>query len=191
MRDLKNNLATLHLCENKKNNLAAPYLCENKKLLCETKKITMTENELSRIIVNTAFNIHTKLGPGLFESVYEEIMNYELTNSGLFVERQKEVPVYWDNLKMEIGFRADLIINNKVIIELKSVKTIEPVHPKQLLTYLKLTNLKLGLLINFNEALIKDGITRIVNNLLFCLAKSLRRKDYFSTLKLCEIKKTT
>jgi GxxExxY protein len=106
-----------------------------------------------------------KLGPGLLESVYEEIMFFELINQGLKVEKQKAIPVIWDNLKMELGFRADLIVENKVIVELKSVETIAPVHPKQLLTYLKITGLKLGLLINFNEKLIKDGITRIVNDL--------------------------
>ncbi len=125
----------------------------------------MTENEISKIVVNTAFKIHTKLGPGLLESVYEEIMYYELNKEGLKVDRQRGIPVVWDEVKMNLGFRADLIVENKVIIELKSVEKIAPVHPKQLLTYLKITDLKLGLLINFNEALIKDGITRIVNNL--------------------------
>jgi GxxExxY protein len=125
----------------------------------------MTENELSKIIVNSAYQIHYELGPGLLESVYEEIMFYELCEQGLKVERQKEIPVIWDDLKMNVGFRADLIVENKVIIELKSVEAIAPVHPKQLLTYLKLTDLKLGLLINFNEPLIKKGITRIANNL--------------------------
>jgi len=125
----------------------------------------MTENELSKIIVNAAYQIHYELGPGLLESVYEEIMFYELCEQGLKVERQKGIPVIWNDLKMNVGFRADLIVENKVIIELKSVEAIAPVHPKQLLTYLKLTNLKLGLLINFNEPLIKKGITRIVNNL--------------------------
>ena len=125
----------------------------------------MSENEISGIIVNAAFEIHSKLGPGLLESVYEEIMFHELTNKGLKVERQKGIPVIWNELKMELGFRADLIIEGKVIIELKSVDAIAQVHPKQLLTYLKLTGLKLGLLINFNEPLIKDGITRIVNKL--------------------------
>jgi GxxExxY protein len=125
----------------------------------------MTENELSKIIVNTAFRIHSQLGPGLLESVYEEILYYELQKQGLYVERQKGIPVFWDDLKMDIGFRADLIVEKKVIIEIKSVETIAPVHPKQLLTYLKITGLKLGLLINFNEVLIKNGITRIVNNL--------------------------
>ena len=125
----------------------------------------MTENEISKIVVNTAYDIHVQLGPGLLESVYEEIMFYELTKQGLHVEKQKAIPVIWNDLKMEIGFRSDIIIENKVIIELKSVEAIAPVHPKQLLTYLKITGLKLGLLINFNEKLIKDGITRIVNNL--------------------------
>ncbi|NOY95452.1 MAG: GxxExxY protein [Chlorobi bacterium] len=125
----------------------------------------MTENEISKIIVNTCYNIHVELGPGLLESVYEEILYYELINQGLKVERQKAIPVIWKEIKMEIGFRADLIVGNKVIIELKSVEAIAPVHPKQLLTYLKITGLKLGLLINFNEKLIKNGITRIVNNL--------------------------
>ena len=125
----------------------------------------MTENELSKIIVNSCYQIHVKLGPGLLESVYEEILYYELTKQGLSVERQKAIPVFWENIKMDIGFRADLIVENKVIIELKSVEVIVPVHPKQLLTYLRITGLKLGLLVNFNEKLIKDGITRIVNNL--------------------------
>jgi GxxExxY protein len=129
------------------------------------RKEDMTENELSKIIVNVAYEIHTTLGPGLLESVYEEIMFYELVKLGLNVERQRGIPVIWDELKMEIGFRADLIVENKVILELKSVEAIAQVHPKQLLTYLKLTGLKLGLLINFNEPLIKNGITRIVNNL--------------------------
>jgi GxxExxY protein len=125
----------------------------------------MTENELSKIIVDVAYQIHSKLGPGLLESVYEEIMYFELIKRGLKVERQKGIPVIWDMLKMDLGFRADLIIENKVIIELKSIETIAPVHPKQLLTYLKITGIKLGLLIKFNEAFIKNGITRIVNNL--------------------------
>ena len=125
----------------------------------------MTENELSKIIVDVAYKIHTRLGPGLLESVYEEIMTYEFQKLDLQVSRQRGIPVVWDEKRMELGFRADLIVENKVIIELKSVEILAPVHPKQLLTYLKITGLKLGLLINFNEPLIKDGITRIVNNL--------------------------
>jgi GxxExxY protein len=125
----------------------------------------MNENELSKIIVDVAYKVHASLGPGLLESVYEEILYYEFVKTGLHVERQKAIPVFWESLKMEIGFRADLVVENKVIIEIKSVEAIAPVHPKQLLTYLKITGLKLGLLINFNEVLIKNGITRIVNNL--------------------------
>jgi GxxExxY protein len=125
----------------------------------------VNENSLAKVIVNTCYNIHVELGPGLLESVYEEILYHELNLQGYRVERQKTIPVFWKGLKMDIGFRADLIVENKVIIELKSIETISPVHPKQLLTYLRLTNLKLGLLINFNEALIKDGIIRIVNKL--------------------------
>ncbi|HPT40684.1 MAG TPA: GxxExxY protein [Candidatus Paceibacterota bacterium] len=125
----------------------------------------MTENEISAIIIDTCYHIHSELGAGLFESVYEEILYYELTNKGLKVDRQKSIPVIWKEIKMDIGFRADLIVENKVIIEIKSIEQLAPVHKKQLLTYLKITKLKLGLLINFNEALIKNGITRIVNNL--------------------------
>ena len=125
----------------------------------------MTENEISKIIVDTCYKVHVELGPGLFESVYEEILSYELIEQGLHVSRQQAIPVIWKDIQMNQGFRADLIVENKVIIEIKSVEVIAPVHQKQLLTYLKLTDLKLGLLINFNEALIKSGISRIVNNL--------------------------
>ena len=125
----------------------------------------MIENEISAIIVNKAYEIHVELGPGLLEAVYEEILCHELKKAGLSVVRQKIIPVIWDGLKMDIGFRADLIVEDLVIIEIKSVEKISPVHPKQLLTYLKISDMKLGLLINFNERLIKNGITRIVNNL--------------------------
>jgi len=125
----------------------------------------MNENELSRIIVDISYKIHRKLGPGLLESVYEAILFYELSSLNLKVERQKPIPILWKEIQLDIGFRSDLIVENKVIIEIKSVEQISNVHPKQLLTYLRVTKLKLGLLINFNEALIKNGITRIVNNL--------------------------
>jgi len=125
----------------------------------------MTENDISKTIIGICLKIHKKLGAGLFESVYEEILFHELKLIGLKLDRQKLIPVIWDGVKMDQGFRADLIVENKVIIEIKSVGALAPVHKKQLLTYLKLTNLKLGLLINFNEALIKDGIKRVVNNL--------------------------
>ena len=127
--------------------------------------ISLTENELATVIIDCCFQIHTKLGPGLLESVYEEVLYYELKTKGLSVERQKALPVLRKDLKMNLGFRTDLIVANKVIIEIKSVEEIHPVHPKQLLTYLKLTDLKLGLLINFNSPLMKTGIKRIVNNL--------------------------
>ena len=123
------------------------------------------ENELSSIIVDCCYHIHVELGPGLLESIYEEVLYFELKRIGLNVERQKAIPVAWKDIKLEMGFRADLIVENKVIIEIKSVEEIHPVHPKQVLTYLKLTGLKLGLLINFNSPLIKTGVTRIVNNL--------------------------
>ena len=126
----------------------------------------MTENEISKIIVNTCYEIHVELGPGLLESVYEEILYLELKSQGLKVERQKPVQVVWKDQIVGEGFRSDLIVENKVIVELKSVQAVSPVHKKQLLTYLKLTDLRLGLLINFNETLIKNGITRIVNRLL-------------------------
>lgn len=129
------------------------------------KKKIMTENELSKIIVDISYKIHTKLGPGLLESVYEAVLYHELTKRGLKVERQKPIPVIWDDVYLDIGFRSDLIVEDKVIIEIKSVEQISNVHPKQLLTYLKITDMKLGLLINFNESLIKNGIKRIVNNL--------------------------
>jgi GxxExxY protein len=125
----------------------------------------MTENELSKIIVDACYNIHVELGPGLFESVYEEILTYELIQRGLKISRQQGIPVIWKGEKMELGFCADLIVENKVLIEIKSVELIAPVHQKQVQTYLKLTGLKLGLLINFNQVLIKNGIQRIVNNL--------------------------
>ena len=125
----------------------------------------MTENELSKIIVDTCYQIHVALGPGLFESVYEEILYYELIQKGLSVTRQQAIPLIWKGIRMDQGFRSDLIVENRVLIEIKSVGAIAPVHLKQVLTYLKLTELKLGLLINFNEAWIKDGITRVVNNL--------------------------
>ena len=125
----------------------------------------MTENEISKIILDISFDIHTKLGPGLFESVYEEILVYELENYGLNIKRQKAIPVIWEELKMEVGFRADIIVEDKVIIEIKSIEVLAPIHYKQLTTYLKITGLKLGLLINFNEYLLKDGIKRIANKL--------------------------
>jgi len=123
------------------------------------------ENELSRIIVDSAFKIHTTLGPGLLESVYEAVLAHELENRGLDVVRQQPIPVVYESVKLDLGFRADLIVNHKVIVEIKSIEAIAPVHPKQVRTYLRLMDLRLGLLINFNVNLIKDGIRRVVNQL--------------------------
>jgi GxxExxY protein len=125
----------------------------------------VTENEIAKQIVDAAYKVHTTLGPGLFESVYETVMAQELTNRGLKVVRQQAIPVIWENVHMEAGFRADLIVEDKVIIEIKSVEGLAPVHRKQLLRYLRLTGKRLGLLINFDTELIKDGIARVVNNL--------------------------
>ncbi len=125
----------------------------------------MTENEIAKQIVDAAFKIHTTLGLGLLESVYEAVMNYELQKRGLHVDRQVPIAVVYEALRFEEGFRADLIVEGKVIIELKSVEKTAAVHKKQVLTYLRLTGKRLGLLINFNEELIKHGITRIANGL--------------------------
>jgi len=125
----------------------------------------MTENELSKSILDICFRIHSTLGPGLLESVYEEVIVYELTCAGIHCARQVEIPIQYDQVKLDVGFRVDIMVGDKVIIELKSIESIQPVHKKQLLTYLKLTHLKLGLLINFNTEKLKDGIVRIVNNL--------------------------
>src|SRR4051812_40446349 len=126
---------------------------------------TLTENEISKIVVDIFYRIHKKIGPGLLESVYEEIACYELTKVGLKFERQAAIPVIYEGIKMAIGFRADIIVEDKLIIEIKSVEKLIPVHYKIFTNYLKLTNKKLGLLVNFNEYLIKDGIHRIANNL--------------------------
>jgi GxxExxY protein len=125
----------------------------------------MHENEISGLVLDACFKVHSHFGPGLFESVYKESLCVELNKSGLNFMKEVGIPVTYDNINLELGFRADLIVENKILIELKSIECIAPVHKKQLLTYLRLTNLKLGLLINFNEAHLKDGITRVVNNL--------------------------
>lgn len=124
-----------------------------------------TENEIAKEVVDVCFKIHTLYGPGLFESAYERIFCYEWDKKIIPYTRQCGIKVIHDGMDMGIGFIPDIVINNKVILELKSVETLAEVHYKQLLTYLKLTNLKLGLLINFNVPLIKNGIHRIANNL--------------------------
>jgi GxxExxY protein len=127
--------------------------------------MTFKENDVSGMIVDACYKIHEELGPGLFESVYEKILIIELKKKGLLVESQVAVPVKWRGTFIDQGFRADLIVENLVLVELKSIETLSPVHYKQVVTYLKLTKLKLGLLINFNEPLIKSGIKRMVNGL--------------------------
>ncbi|HTX39242.1 MAG TPA: GxxExxY protein [Bryobacteraceae bacterium] len=125
----------------------------------------MTENAIAKEIVDAAFRIHSALGPGLLESVYNTVLAFELDRRGLHTTRQQPIPVVYETIRIDIGFRADLIVEDKVIIEIKSVELLAPVHKKQLLTYLRLADKRLGLLINFNVALIKNGITRIVNGL--------------------------
>ncbi len=125
----------------------------------------MEENDISGVIINTCYNIHVTMGPGLLESVYEEILCFELRDYGFQIDRQPGLPVTWKGIRMDIGFRPDIIVDRKVIVEIKSTENITPVHPKILLTYLRLTEIKLGFLVNFNVKLLKDGITRIVNNL--------------------------
>jgi GxxExxY protein len=125
----------------------------------------MTHNELAKVIVDSAFQVHQQLGPGLLEHVYEVILAHELRKRGLRVERQVPVSIRYDNLIFDEGFKADLIVEDLVLVEVKSLTSLHRVHAKQVLTYLRLTNLQLGLLINFGEELIKDGIKRVVNGL--------------------------
>ncbi|MBU0710300.1 GxxExxY protein [bacterium] len=125
----------------------------------------MTENQISKVIVNCAYKVHCGLGPGLLESAYEECLYYELQKEGLNIEKQKPLPLIYEEVKLDIGYRVDILVNNKVIIEIKAVEMLNDVHMAQILTYLKLSGCKLGLLINFNVALIKNGIKRVVNKL--------------------------
>ena len=125
----------------------------------------MKENEIATAVVEAAYKLHTGMGPGVFETVYEVCLAHELRKRGYGVERQVPVPIVWDGIKFDEGFRADLIVDDCVLIELKSIQTLDPVHGKQVLTYLRLTKKRLGLLINFGETRIKDGIKRIVNGL--------------------------
>lgn len=125
----------------------------------------MTENEIATVVVDAAFKIHTTLGPGLFESVYEKVLEFELQRRGLKVKHQTGLPVYYEGVRLELGFRVDLIVADKVIVEVKSIERLAPVHRKQLETYLRLMDRRLGLLINFNVELIKNGLQRVVNRL--------------------------
>ena len=127
--------------------------------------MSVKENEIAREVVDAAFHIHSTMGPGLFESVYEVILDYELRHRGFTVERQVSVPITYEGILFDEGFRADIVVEDSVIIEIKSIEKLQVVHKKQFLTYLKLMDKKLGLLINFGEALIKHGIVRLVNGL--------------------------
>ena len=124
-----------------------------------------SENELASIVVDICYNIHYKYGPGLFESIYEDIFCHELKKTKIPFTRQQSIPVIHDNILLENSFRADVIVENKLLIEFKSIEMLLPIHFKQLRTYLIITNLSLGLLINFNVLRIKDGINRVVNKL--------------------------
>jgi len=126
----------------------------------------MTENEIGNIVVDCAVKLHMRLGPGLLESVYETVLSYELQKTGLSVHRQVPVPIVYDEISFTEGFRADLVVEDKVILELKSVERVTKAHKKQLLTYLRLSDRRVGYLLNFGEALMKDGIFRIINGAL-------------------------
>jgi GxxExxY protein len=125
----------------------------------------VTENQIAAIVVDASLKIHRTLGPGLLEHVYETTLAFELTRRGLIAQTQQTIPVIYEDVELEVGFRPDIIVNRKVIVEVKSIEAIAPVHLKQLQTYLKLTGMHLGLLINFNVELIKNGIRRAVNRL--------------------------
>ena len=125
----------------------------------------MTENEITNQIINASIEVHKTLGPGLLESVYHECLYHELIQRGLYVEKEKNLPIVFKEVKLNAGYRIDLLVSQTTIVELKSVETINDLHIAQTLTYLKLSNLKLALLINFNVPLLKNGIKRIANNL--------------------------
>lgn len=124
----------------------------------------MFENQITELIIGYAIKVHKALGPGLLESAYESCLHYEVFSNGLFVERQKPIPLIYNDVKMDCGYRADLVVENKVIVEIKSVDALNEIHLMQVITHLKLTNYKVGLLINFNVLRLKDGIKRVVNN---------------------------
>ncbi|MCF8364945.1 MAG: GxxExxY protein [Bacteroidales bacterium] len=126
----------------------------------------MTENEISKVVYDCALKVHKNLGPGLLESAYEECLFYELSKTGLKVEKQKPLPLIYEDVKLEIGYRIDLMVENKFIIEIKAVDALNDVHLAQILTYLKISDCKLGMLINFNVTLIKKGIKRVINGIL-------------------------
>jgi GxxExxY protein len=126
----------------------------------------MTENEIAKIVFEKGLKVHKVLGPGLLESSYQECLYYELSKAGLFVEKQKALPLIYEEIKLDIGYRIDIMVENKLVIELKAVEALNDLHLAQILTYLRLSNCKLGLLINFNSTLFKDGVRRIINGTL-------------------------
>jgi len=126
----------------------------------------MTENELSKIVFDCGLKVHKALGPGLLESAYEECLYYELLKTGIQVEKQKGLPLIYEEIKLDIGYRTDLILENKLIVEIKAIEALNDIHLAQILTYLKLSGCKLGWLINFNSVLFKDGVKRIINGTL-------------------------
>ncbi|KFE99275.1 GxxExxY protein [Chryseobacterium formosense] len=123
----------------------------------------MNENEISKVIFDSGLKVHRQLGAGLLESAYEECLYYELQKSGLLIEKQKPMPLIYDEIKLDIGYRIDLLVERKVVVEIKSVESLNEIHVAQVLTYLKLSNCKLGLLINFNSVLFKNGVKRLIN----------------------------
>jgi GxxExxY protein len=125
----------------------------------------MAEDEISRIIIGCAIKLHRELGPGLLESSYVHCLNYELIKAGLVVEREKALPLVYSEVRLDCGYRIDLLVEEKVILEIKAVEALNAVHTAQVITYLKLSGCRLGMLMNFNVALMKDGIKRVVNNL--------------------------
>lgn len=126
----------------------------------------MTENEIARIVFNSAVKVHRSLGPGLLESAYEECLFYELKQKNLKVVKQKALPLIYEDVKLDIGYRIDLLVEDKFIIEAKSVESLHEVHLAQILTYMRLSDIKLGALINFNEELLKDGFKRVINGII-------------------------
>jgi len=131
----------------------------------DAKKFSMNENEISRIIVDSALKVHKTLGPGLLENAYEECLFFELKRNGLVVEKQKSLPLVYEDVKLDAGYRIDILVDQKVVIEVKAVEALNDIHLAQVLTYLKLSGCKLGMLINFNVLMIKDGIKRVANGL--------------------------
>jgi len=142
-----------------------PLLAQSREGAEVRRDDVMTENEIGQIVVDRAVHLHRELGPGLLESVYEVLLSRELESAGLQVKRQVPVPIRFKGVALEEGFRADMVVGGKVLLELKSVESTCPAHRKQVLTYLKLSGLKLGFLLNFGEALMKDGIWRLANGL--------------------------